>query len=64
MDFDHLPGHEKSYDISYMMRHRMAWSKIEEEVAKCAIVCSNCHRLRSKKRWESKGTELPIEGDF
>lgn len=50
MDFDHLPEFEKTKEISYMMRHRWAWSKIEAEIKKCEVVCANCHRLRSKNR--------------
>ena len=50
MDFDHLPEFIKEYDISYMVRHRMAWSRIEAEISKCEVVCANCHRLRSKDR--------------
>lgn len=50
MDFDHLGEQEKTHDISYMLRHRMAWSKIEAEIAKCEVVCSNCHRVRTALR--------------
>ncbi len=53
MDFDHLPGFDKDAEISKMMRRRQAWSKIQAEIDKCEVVCSNCHRLRSKRRWES-----------
>lgn len=54
MDFDHLPEFEKSADVSRMLRRRMAKSKIEAEIAKCELVCANCHRLRSKSRWEAE----------
>lgn len=64
MDFDHLPEYDKVMDIAMMRRRRMAWDKIKAEIAKCQVVCSNCHRLRSKKRWEAKGMEPPVEGDF
>ena len=50
MDFDHLPGHEKFTNISEMRRRRMAWDRIKTEIAKCEVVCSNCHRLRTKLR--------------
>lgn len=52
MDFDHLPQFKKSMAISYMLRHRMSWDKILAEIAKCEVVCSNCHRLRTKLRGE------------
>lgn len=50
MDFDHVQG--KVLDISEMRRRRMARSKIEAEVAKCELVCANCHRLRTQARAE------------
>jgi len=28
--------------------------KIDEEIAKCEIVCSNCHRVRTHKRRAGK----------
>lgn len=52
MDFDHLPGFEKLDKVSTMIRRRMAWSKIEAEIAKCEVVCANCHRLRTRDRLE------------
>lgn len=48
MDFDHLGN--KKFGICYMRRHRMAFSKIIEEIKKCEVVCSNCHRLRTNSR--------------
>ena len=52
MDFDHLPEFKKSFGIAHMIRRRMAWSKIETEIAKCEVVCANCHRLRTRDRLE------------
>jgi hypothetical protein len=50
MDFDHLPGHTKLKSIAYMVMRRWSLSSIIEEIAKCEIVCSNCHRVRTIKR--------------
>lgn len=52
MDFDHLPEFDKVQDISKMKKRRMAWATIEAEIAKCEVVCANCHRLRTKDRLE------------
>jgi hypothetical protein len=49
MDFDHITG-EKKYNLSRLMKVTASWKTIKEEVAKCEIVCSNCHRIRSWKR--------------
>lgn len=47
MDFDHVRG-EKFRNLSVMMSY--SEEKFLEEVAKCEVVCSNCHRLRTFKR--------------
>lgn len=48
MDFDHLPEHDKTANMSVMYQFPLA--KIKEEIAKCEVVCANCHRLRTKER--------------
>ena len=46
MDFDHVRG-VKSFAISRGGCRSV--SKLLEEMAKCDVVCSNCHRLRTYK---------------
>lgn len=46
MDFDHLPGYEKVANVSAIGR----MEALLEEVSKCEVVCSNCHRIRTAKR--------------
>jgi hypothetical protein len=46
MDFDHIVG-EKVDDVCAMRRRMMDWDKIVAEIAKCDVVCSNCHRPRT-----------------
>lgn len=47
MDFDHVRG-SKVANISRMHGH--ARERVMEEVAKCDVVCSNCHRIRTAAR--------------
>ena len=47
MDFDHVRG-EKLMNVARMARSSK--KKIEEEIAKCEVVCSNCHRMRTFAR--------------
>jgi hypothetical protein len=47
MDFDHVRG-DKVGGISSMFMAPMA--ALEAELAKCEIVCANCHRIRTRKR--------------
>lgn len=49
MQWDHLPGFEKVDDVS-----SIAWGhprdEILREIAKCELVCANCHALRTFRR--------------
>jgi len=49
MDFDHVNG-EKVAPISYMISNGNSEAKIIEEIYKCDLVCSNCHRERTFRR--------------
>lgn len=50
MDFDHRKGEKKEYNVASMFAHHYAREKIELELAKCELVCSNCHRIRTRDR--------------
>ena len=50
MDFDHLPGRRKVDAVSQMALDVLKWKTIEEEIAKCELVCANCHRIRTHNR--------------
>lgn len=47
MDFDHVNGDKKFCIAS---RKTASIDDILEEVVKCELVCSNCHRIRTWKR--------------
>ena len=47
MDFDHLE--DKKSTVSSMVNNCNI-EEINKEIAKCDIVCSNCHRLRTHAR--------------
>lgn len=48
MDFDHREG--KTMNVSHPKVKRWSKEKILAEVAKCDLVCSNCHRIRTHFR--------------
>jgi hypothetical protein len=51
MDFDHVDPASKEFNISeWAASAKVGWKRIEAEIAKCEVVCANCHRLRSKVR--------------
>jgi hypothetical protein len=51
MDFDHRGEDEKKGSITDMMRNmRVTLKRLVEEIAKCDLVCANCHRVRTYNR--------------
>jgi hypothetical protein len=49
MDFDHVRGVKKAA-ISSMLCGAADWERLCEELDKCDMVCSNCHRIRTARR--------------
>ena len=47
LEFDHIFG--KSFNIGSALRYRN-WQSILDEIAKCEVVCANCHRRRTARR--------------
>jgi hypothetical protein len=48
MQFDHISDN-KIENIANMPG-KYSWVKIEREIAKCELVCANCHSIRTYKR--------------
>lgn len=49
MQWDHVPGAPKLGNISTDFRGRSR-EKVLQEIAKCELVCANCHAIRTFKR--------------
>jgi len=47
LEFDHVG--EKSFDVGKGIRDR-SWQSVLDEIAKCEVVCANCHRRRTVRR--------------
>ncbi len=47
LEFDHRG--DKLFDVSHALPYR-AWHAILDEIAKCEVVCVNCHRRRTARR--------------
>lgn len=46
MDFDHRDPDKKEFTIALMVNCGNI-EKVKKEIAKCDVVCSNCHRIRT-----------------
>ena len=51
MDFDHI-GDDKILAVSVLVKYGNR-QKILDEIAKCELVCANCHRIRTHERLTS-----------
>lgn len=49
LDFDHLPEFTKSFAIGQNTGSK-TWEQLVVEIAKCEVVCANCHRERTDRR--------------
>ncbi|PIZ48257.1 hypothetical protein CO180_03375 [candidate division WWE3 bacterium CG_4_9_14_3_um_filter_41_6] len=55
LEFHHIDPNEKEFGLSSRGLTR-SWEKIVEELKKCVLVCSNCHR-----EIHAGVTQLPLE---
>ena len=47
MDFDHM--RDKEFNVA-LKKDSVSYARLEEEIAKCEVVCANCHRIRTWRR--------------
>ena len=50
LDFDHRDRAEKKFEVGQAFAQNYKIERIMEEIAKCDVVCANCHRIREVKR--------------
>ena len=56
LEFDHVRG-EKKFDVGQCLA-RNTWQTVLDEIAKCEVVCANCHRRRTARRRQSVRVQL------
>lgn len=56
LEFDHKNRNKKKEAISRIIRGKLPFQKLVEEVSKCEVRCANCHRRKTQK--ESKSWKL------
>lgn len=55
LEFDHVV--DKTFNISEAPTRAISVEQLKSELAKCEVVCSNCHHIRTRRR-EEKGRTL------
>lgn len=51
LQFDHREPEHKKFQISKGIAGAFPWSTILQEIAKCDILCANCHAKRTAKQF-------------
>lgn len=53
MDYDHVWG-KKVASVAVLCKEAAAIARIADEIRKCELVCSNCHRVRTYNRKQER----------
>ena len=53
LEFDHRDGNDKIDSVSNLIRNS-SWDRIAAELAKCDVLCANCHRRKSAAQFRYK----------
>lgn len=59
MDFDHVRG-IKCFNIGATPNLNPSLERLMAEIAKCDLVCSNCHRIRTWTRQKEVDNSLKV----
>lgn len=51
LEFDHQ--RDKLLNVSVLSREGYSLTKLKQEIAKCEVVCANCHRRRTARQFGS-----------
>ena len=51
LDFHHIDPAEKDFVVSQILHETTSLRRLQEEIAKCVVLCANCHRIR---HWNEK----------
>lgn len=55
MQWDHPPGVEKLAHVAELYRGRR--DRVLTEIAKCELVCANCHAVRTHERRQQAASD-------
>lgn len=50
LEFDHVRG-IKLNSVSKLIGNKYSWKRIKEEIDKCEVRCSNCHKRKTAKQF-------------
>ena len=51
-DFDQIDRATQRQTVSFFARSGYPWATVEAELAKCQVLCANCHRRRTAVQFD------------
>jgi hypothetical protein len=57
LEYDHLPGKGKEVALARAMTLGWGPERLLSEMAKCDLVCANCHKIRTFNRRGAHGVQ-------
>jgi len=61
LDFHHRDPTKKKFHVSLAVKQGMALERLKEEMAKCDVLCANCHRMVESENRSGKIPPRPWE---
>ncbi len=62
LEFDHRDPRKKLGNVGEMLAKGTSYERLEAEMDKCDVVCANCHRIRTAKRFGSWRLNIESHG--
>lgn len=59
IDFHHVDSSDKEKEVAVLVQEAYCIERILEEISKCIVLCSNCHR---KHHWAEKHSQVAYVG--
>jgi hypothetical protein len=63
LDFHHRDPTQKEFDISTLPRRGFSKERALLEIAKCSVLCANCHRILHSEEQRSSLCSLSVNGN-
>lgn len=54
LDFHHIERHKSNKKVHYLVSNGHFWQRIMAEIAKCIVLCANCHRIHHHEERQKK----------
>lgn len=64
LELHHIISHDKEFGLGKILGNPAAWLKIVDELRKCVLLCSNCHRELHKELVELPKNHASFNEDY